>query len=85
MSESLVGLAFVDAGVSPAEKTTMSAALLKEGNTDLLPQIRLDESYITDTSLTNLVTCNTKQLFTALSLPQDFLKKDPFFWEEDDS
>ena len=64
LSESLVGLAFFDTGVSLEEKATMNAALLKDGNTDPLPRIKLDESCIVDTSLTDLVTSNSKRLFT---------------------
>jgi len=46
-------------------------------------RVRLDERTLLDKQLPDFVSTNTKQLFSALNISQEFLKSHPSEWEND--
>lgn len=81
LSEILVGLAFFDNEVSTENKSAMVTALDKQ-TTDHPLRIAFNAS-LPQKQLTEFVSQHTRQLFTALDIPQHFLMKSPDTWDSD--
>jgi len=83
LNEILIGLAFFDAEMSTNMKLAMVAGLEREGSVMPPTRVRLDERTLLDKQLPDFVSTNTKQLFSALNISQEFLKSHPSEWEND--
>lgn len=83
LSEILVGLAFFDPEVSHEGKSAMVAAL-DEITTEHPPRIAF-KPILLKKQLSDFVYQHTRQLFTALDIPQRFLILSPDMWESDNN
>jgi len=81
LSEILVGFAFFDSAVSAEVKSAMVKALDK--NTTDHPRRIAFTPTVTQKQLSDFVSKHTKQLFTALNIPQQFLLNSPDTWSTD--
>jgi len=84
ISETLIGLAFFDVDVSVDEKVEMVRALQREVPSDDPPRRIALENNTTGKKLSDFVTQNTRKLFLALGVNQDFLEEDPSTWDTND-
>jgi hypothetical protein len=81
LSETLVGLAFFDSEVSVTEKIEMVAALSTPGKDSLAPRVEsLDESTVSQLTLSHFVSLNTNKFFGAMQIETDFLQQNPSSW-----
>lgn len=86
LSETLVGLAFFDSGILASEKVLMVAALSKPGNDSPAPRVgSLDESTISQLTLSDFVSQNTSKFFVAMQTNTAFLQEDPYSWDSSES
>jgi len=84
ISETLVGLSFFDAEVPVDMKLAMVAALDKQSPNDDPPRrIKLDDNFCSK-QLCDFVSSNTRKLFVALDIPQEFLLAHPNTWENNE-
>lgn len=81
LSEVLVGLAFFDSDVSTEIKSAMVAAL--NNKTKDHPRRIAFNSTLPEKQLSDFVSEHTRNLFTALNVPQNFLTKCPDTWDSD--
>jgi hypothetical protein len=85
LSEVLVGLAFFDTEISGTEKTEMVAALSKTGNDNPAPRVEsLDESSLSQLTLSHFVSRSTNKFFDAMQIEADFLQQDPSNWDSNE-
>ncbi len=82
LSEILVGLALFDNDVSAEMKSAMVAALDKITTSHPPRRIAFTPT-LYQSQLSDFVSHQTRQLFTALDIPQDFLTKSPDQWNSD--
>jgi len=81
LNEILVGFTFFDSAVSLEVKSVMVKALDK--NTTDHPQCTAFNPTISLKQLSDFVSQHTKQLFTALNIPQQFPMNSPDTWSND--
>ena len=85
LSETLIGLAFVDADVPVDEKVDMVGALQRQAPSDNpLRRIALEDNQTAWKKLSDFVSSNTRKFFVALGVNQDFLEEDPNTWDTND-
>lgn len=84
LSETLVGLSFFDEHISCTEINNMVQALNNRGEEEFPKRISITAANISITTITSLITQNTKQIFTALNINKNVLLKPPQNWKEDD-
>jgi len=70
-------LSFFYKNVYAEVKAEMALALQKEDDDDCSCRIQLAEDCISHETLGDFVSCNTRKLFTALNVSQDFLELHP--------
>ena len=83
-SEILVGFAFFDNEVSADMKSAMVAALDRR-TTDHPPRRIAFTPTLYQSQLSDFLSQQIRQLFTALDISQDFLTKSPDKWDSDDN
>jgi len=83
VSETLVGLSLFDDEVDDETKISMVTALECAGADKPSKRILMEEkdSVISSKKLNEFVTSNTRQLFNALDIPQQFLQQHPSMWK----
>jgi len=83
VSETLVGLSLFDDEVDDETKVSMVTALECAGADNPSKRILMEEkdSVISSKKLNEFVTSNTRQLFNALDIPQQFLQQHPSLWK----
>lgn len=87
LSETLVGLAFFDDEVDHRTKVSMVDALECAGVHEPVKRVSMEENdrIISSQNLNDFVTSNTRQLFNALDVPQQFLQQHPSTWQSLDN
>ncbi|ESO00284.1 hypothetical protein HELRODRAFT_176149 [Helobdella robusta] len=82
LNEVLIGLAFFDSEVSFETKSAIVAALDKATTDQPLRRITFQPT-ISQKRLSDFVSQRTRQRFTALDIPQNFLSSSPDMWNTD--
>jgi hypothetical protein len=86
LSEELVPLALFDSRVSTEVKKLMVAAMQREAPSSAPKHpIVKSAAFLGDTGLEQFCTVNSKKMFTLLGIPEAFLTKEPYEWEDDET
>ncbi len=93
LSETLIGLAFFDSTVPVVMKRAMVSSLDKDGELDvplrrfvIEPRnIERETDQLCSKELSDFVSSNTRKLFVAAGITDDFLKTDPNTWDRNDN